>query len=359
MRCGIIGLPQVGKTSIFRVLTHTAAPETHRHGEAQHIGVVEVPDPRLDQLARLFSPAKITYATVEYVDVAALGQDTLKETAYLASLRQVDALFQVVRCFFDDAVPHVRGSVDPERDIKNVELDLLLSDLGVIENRLAKLEKDRKKIQDKDLEREQALLEKARQWVEGENPLRTASWAEDERRRLRGFAFLSEKPMLIVLNLGEEQWGDRERMLQAPAFQALGQRPLTQLIAVCGKLEAELAQMPDAEAVEFLASYGLTEPGRDRLIRATHEILGLISFLTVGEKECRAWSLPRGSTALEAAASIHSDLAKHFIRAEVIEWGKLLEAGSFAAARQKGTLRLEGKDYVVQDGEICHIRHSG
>ena len=359
MRCGIIGLPQVGKTSIFRVLTHAAAPETHRYGEAQHIGVVEVPDPRLDQLAKLFSPPKITYATVEYVDVAALGQDTLKETAYLAQLRQVDALFHVVRCFADDAVPHIKGSVDPQRDISSVELDLLLSDLGVIENRLAKLEKDRKKIQDMELEREQALLEKASQWLEGDNPLRAAPWTEEEQKRLKGFAFLSEKPMLIVLNLGEEQWGDRERMLQEPAFQTLGQRPQTQLITVCGKLEAELAQMPDTEAADFLASYGLAEPGRDRLIRATHEILGLISFLTVGEKECRAWSIPRASTALDAAASIHSDLAKHFIRAEVIEWQKLLEAESLAAARQKGTLRLEGKDYVVHDGEIVHIRHSG
>jgi GTP-binding protein YchF len=359
MRCGIIGLPQTGKTSIFRVLTRSLAPDTHRHGETQHIGVVEVPDFRLDRLAALFSPQKITYATVEYVDVAALGEESLKETAYLSALRQVDALFHVVRCFADDTVPHSKGSVDPHRDLASVELDLILSDLAVIENRLAKLEKDRRKIQDKELEIEQALLERARQWVESDRPLRAASWTPQERKRLKGFAFLSEKPMLLVLNVGEEQVSQSDQILSDPQVAAFRQQPQTQALVVCGKLEAELAQMPESEAKDFLLSYGLSEPGRDRLIRATHEILGLICFLTVGEKECRAWSIPRDSTAVEAAAAIHSDLAKHFIRAEVIPWDQLLEAGSLAAARQRGTLRLEGKDYVVHDGEIVHIRHSG
>ena len=359
MRCGIIGLPQVGKTSIFRVLTHAAAPESHRHGEVEHIGVVEVPDARLDRGSQMVETKKTTYATVEYVDVAALGQETLKETAYLASLRQMDGLFHVVRCFANDTVPHVKGSVDPHRDLASVELDLILTDLGVVENRLAKLEKDRKKIPDKELEYEQAALEKARQWLESGSPLRTGVWSEDEKKRWKGFAFLSAKPMLVVLNIGEDQMDQREELLRDPQLAPLCHRPQTQGIVVCGKLEAELAQMAEAEAAEFLSSYGLSQPGRDRLIRATHEILGLIVFLTLGEKECRAWSIRSGSTAVQAAGAIHSDLAKHFIRAEVIAWDEWLAAGGFAGARQKGLLRLEGKDYIIQDGDVVTIRHSG
>jgi ribosome-binding ATPase len=359
MRCGIIGLPQVGKTSIFRVLTRAAAPESHRHGEVEHIGVVEVPDARLDIGSKMVATKKTVYTTVEYVDVAAIGQDTLKETAYLASLRQMDALFHVVRCFTDDTVSHVKGSIDPHRDLASLELDLILSDLAVVENRLAKLEKDRKKIQEKDLEFEQIVLEKARQWLETGAPLRAGTWTADEKKRLKGFTFLSGKPMLVVLNIGEDQMSRREEFLRDPQLQPLLDRPQTQAIVVCGKLEAELAQMADAEAAEFLASYGLSEPGRDRLIRATHEILGLIVFLTFGEKECRAWSIPRGSTAVEAAGAIHSDLAKHFIRAEVTAWDHWLAEDGFAGARQKGLLRLEGKEYIVQDGDVITIRHSG
>jgi hypothetical protein len=359
MRCGIIGLPQVGKTSLFRTLTRTAAEDSHRRAEAQHVGVATVPDPRLDRLAKRFQPAKVTRAAFEYVDVAAIGQDTLKETTYLKNLREVDALMHVVRLFAEESVPHVKGGIDPQRDISGVELDLVLSDLGVVENRLARLEKDLKKIKNPTLEREQALLEKARQWLETGKPLREAEWTEQEKRDLRGFAFLSQKPMLIVLNVGEQDAGRMEEVVRSAGFDPEALRPNTLATAVSGKLEAELALMSEAEAAEFSKSYGLAESGTERLTRATFALLGLIVFFTVGEKECRAWSIRRGATAVEAAATIHSDFEKHFIRAEVVPWDQLLEAGSLAAARQKGVLRLEGKDYVVQDGEICHIRHSG
>jgi GTP-binding protein YchF len=358
MRCGIIGLPQVGKTSIFRVLTHAPAAEGHRRPDGQ-VGVARVPDSRLDQLAKLIPPDKLTYATVECVDLPAIAKETLQQPNYLNQLRQMDALLHVVRVFGDDTVPHDKGSVDPVRDIGDVELELILNDLSIIENRLARIEKDRKKINTPDLEKEQAVIEKAKRVLEENTPLRAADWTEEENKRLRGFTFLSDKPMLIVLNVGEEQVADRDKILNDPALKPLWSRPQTKATVVCGKLEAELAMMSDAEAQEFLGSYGLTESGLVRLIRAAHELLGLIVFFTVGEKECRAWNIPRGATAQQAAGAIHSDLEKHFIRAEVIPWDQLLDAGDFATARQRGTLRLEGKEYIVKDGEIVHIRHSG
>lgn len=359
MRCGIIGLPQAGKTSIFRVLTHAPQAESHHGKDAQRVGIARVPDKRLDQLVPLFSPKKTVYATVECVDVAPIGEDTLRETAYLAALKQTDALLHVVRVFADETVPHVKSSIDPARDVADVDLELILTDLGVIENRLARIEKDRKKSQNAELAREQELLARAKQVLEENRPLRAEAWTEEEKKRLRGFAFLSEKPMLLVFNVGEDQAARGDEILNDPQLKPLCSRPGTLAVAVCAKLEAELAMLSEAEAADFLASYGLREPGRDRLVRAAHALLGLIVFFTVGEEECRAWSIRRGATAQQAAGVIHSDLEKHFIRAEVIRWDELLEAGSLAAARQKGTLRLEGKDYIVQDGEIVHIRHSG
>jgi ribosome-binding ATPase len=356
MKCGIIGLSQAGKTSIFRVLTHAPAAESR---QAQQLGIARVPDSRLDQLARLYTPKKTTYATVECVDVAAIGKDTLRETAYLTALKQTDALLHVVRTFPDETVPHVKGSVDPVRDISDVDLELILTDLDVIENRLARIEKDRKKLQSPELGREQELLERAKKVLDDNRPLRSEEWTEAERKQLRGFTFLSEKPMLIVFNVGEGEAARGDEMLNHATLKPLWNRPGTLAVAVCAKLEAELAMMSEEEATEFLASYGLKEPGRVRLVRAAHALLGLIVFFTVGEEECRSWNIRRGSTAQQAAGAIHSDLEKHFIRAEVIPWDQLLEAGSMAEARQRATLRLEGKEYIVKDGEIVHIRHSG
>ena len=359
MKCGIIGLPQAGKSSIFRVLTHAPEIEAHQAKDAQRVGIARVPDRRLDQLLPLFSPKKTIYATVECVDVAPIGEDTLRETAYLTALKQTDALLHVVRVFQDDTVPHLKGSIDAARDISDVDLELILTDLSVIENRLARIEKDRKKGQSSELAREQELLERAKKILEENRPLRSGDWSEEEKKRLRGFTFLSEKPMLIVFNIGEDQAAQGDTILNDAKLKQLWDRPGTSAVAVCGKLEAELAMMSEEEAKDFMASYGLEEPGRDRLVRAAHALLGLIVFFTVGEEECRSWNVRRGATAQQAAGVIHSDLEKHFIRAEVIRWDQLLEAGSMAAARQKGTLRLEGKDYIVQDGDICHIRHSG
>jgi ribosome-binding ATPase len=360
MKSGIIGLPQVGKSSLFKILTKAQVSERANPREA-HLGVATVPDDRLDRLATLYSPKKTIHATIQYVDVAAIGQEALKGADYLGSLRQVESLTHVVRTFDDPSIPHAAGDIDPIRDIKNVEFDLMVSDLGQIEKRLERLEKDLKKMRSADLEKENDLLKRAKAFLETEKPLREMEMTKEDKKLLRGFMFLSEKPILYVLNISEstDLGKDLEAAVAKFGLTEIAAKPNTGATAVCGKVEAELADMSDEDAAEFLSSYNLTESGLSRLIRKTYELLGLISFLTVGEDECRAWTINRGMRAVEAAGAIHSDLEKHFIRAETIHWDKLLEAGSEAVARSQGTLRLEGKDYIVQDGDVMHIRHSG
>jgi ribosome-binding ATPase len=361
MKTGIIGLPQVGKTSLFRILTKVNLSEqAYSNPREAHIGVAKVPDERLDKLAALYNPKKLTHASVEYVDVGAIGQDALKETAYVGHLRQVDALIHVLRAFESDEIPHI-GPIDPLRDIKNVEFDLMVSDLGQIEKRLERLEKDLKKMKTPELEKENELLIKAKAQIEAEKPLREMEMTPEDKKRIRGFMFLSEKPILYVLNIGEstELGKDLEGAVAKYKLTEVAARPNAGASAICGKVEAELAEMSDEDAAEFLGSYGLTESGLSRLIRNSYHLLGLISFFTAGEDECRAWTIPVNTRAQNAAGAIHSDLEKHFIRAETIRWDQLLEAGSEANARAKGTLRLEGKDYIVQDGDVMHIRHSG
>jgi ribosome-binding ATPase len=361
MKTGIIGLPQVGKTSLFRILTKVnLSDQAYSNPREAHIGVAKVPDERLDQLAALYNPKKLTHASVEYVDVGAIGQDALKETAYIGHLRQVDALIHVLRAFESDEIPHI-GSIDPLRDIKNVEFDLMVSDLGQIEKRLERLEKDLKKMKTPELEKENELLIQAKAQIEAEKPLREMEMTPEDKKRIRGFMFLSEKPILYILNIGEstELGKDLEAAVAKYNLTGVAARPNAGASAICGKVEAELAEMSDEDAAEFLGSYGLTDSGLSRLIRKSYHLLGLISFFTAGEDECRAWTIPVNMRAQNAAGAIHSDLEKHFIRAETIRWDQLLEAGSEANARAKGTLRLEGKDYIVQDGDVMHIRHSG
>src|SRR5438477_943153 len=361
MKTGIIGLPQVGKSSLFRILTKAQLSD---HAFANpleaHVGVAKVPDDRLDRLAALYNPKKLIHASVEYVDVGAIGQAALKETAYIGHLRQVDALVHVVRAFDDPAIPHV-GPIDPLRDIETVEFDLMVSDLGQIEKRLERLEKDLKKMRTPELEKENELLLRAKSHLESERPLREMEMTPEDKKRIRGFMFISEKPILYVLNINEsaELGKELESAVAKYKLTEVASRPNAAATAICGKVEAELSEMTDADAAEFLSSYGLKESGLARLIRATYALLGLISFFTTGEDECRAWTIPIHTRAVEAAGTIHSDLEKHFIRADPIRWDQLLEAGCEANARARGTLRLEGKDYIVQDGDVMHIRHSG
>src|SRR5438067_10853945 len=360
MKTGIIGLPQVGKTSLFTILTKASLSSAKSNPRDAHIGVAKVPDDRLDRLAAQCNPKKLTHAAVEYVDFGAIGQDALKESGYIGHLRNVDAIAHVVRAFEDDSVPHA-GPIDPLRDIKNVEFDLMVSDLGQIEKRLERVEKDLKKMRSADLEKEFDLLKRAKSHLESERPLREMEMTPEDKKRLRGFMFLSEKPILYVLNISEsgELGKDLAEAISKYKLTEVASRPSAAAAAICGKVEAELSEMSDADAAEFLSSYGLKESGLARLIRASSSLLGLLSFFTTGEDVCRAWMIPLNTRAVEAAGTIHSDLEKHFIRAETIRWDQLLEAGSEANARARGTLRLEGKDYIVQDGDVMHIRHSG
>ncbi|MGH9579848.1 MAG: redox-regulated ATPase YchF [Terriglobales bacterium] len=359
MKTGIIGLPQAGKTSLFKILTkaHLGA---HANPREAHLGVARVPDERLDRLAALYQPRQTVHASLEYVDVAAIGQEALKETAYATALRGVDALAHVVRAFDDPAIAHV-GEMNPLGDVRHVDFDLMVNDLGQLEKRLERVEKDLKKIKSQEGVREHELLLKAKAHLESERPLREMEMTPEDKKRLRGFQLLSEKPLLVVLNVTEtpELGSGLEAAAARHGLEETAAKANTAVTAICGKVEAELAEMEDAEAAEFLSSYGLKESGLVRLIRTTYELLGLISFFTVGEDECRAWTVARGSRAVEAAGAIHSDLEKHFIRAETIRWDHLLEAGSEAGARAQGTLRLEGKDYEVKDGDVVHVRHSG
>jgi len=352
MQTGIIGLPQVGKTSLFRILTR-AKVEARSAPNQAHVGIARVPDARVAKLAEVFKPKKITYATIEYVDIGGLQKDREKNSASLVPLREADALAHVVRLFENPAVPHEGGSLDAIRDIVNVDLELILNDLEQASKRMERLEKDIKKKKDPLLEAELQVLTRCRQALEAETPLRELEFTPAERKMLTGFMFLTQKPMIYVLNLGDD------RVVQKYKLEKLSTKPRTAVVPFCGKIEAELAELEDAEAAEMMKAYGLAESGRDRLIQATYRPLGLISFLTCGEPECRAWTIERGMTAQEAAGAIHSDIQKNFIKADVVNWEDLLKAGSFAAAREKAQVRLEGKEYIVQDGDVILFRHGG
>jgi len=355
MKTAIIGLPMTGKTSLFTILTGVHQ-ETRLGSTSVRTGIAKVPDPRLDELARIFEPPKITHATVEYLDMPSISKENLRDPAYVASLRVADAFAHVLRVFDDQSVPHEKGSVDPLRDLEDVEVELVLSDLVVVEKRLERLDKDRKKIKDPNLDREFALLEKCKALLEADTPLRQLELDAEDEKRIRGFQFLSQKPMLYVLNIGE---GDAPRLheIEAQWRARLAGRAHTAVTAVGGKIEAELAELPPAEAGEYLASYGLKESGLVRLISATYALLGLMSFLTAGETEVRAWTIPMESTAVKAAGAIHSDFEKKFIRAEVVNWKNLVDLGGYPGVREKGLLRLEGKEYIVKDGDVLVIRH--
>ncbi len=357
MKLGIIGLPQSGKTTIFNALTRGHQPVTTSGGRFEvHTGVVDVPDERVDRLAALFKPKKTIYAKVTYADIAGLegGAGTAASKggisgALLNQLTQMDGFVQVVRVFEDANVAHPMGSVDPARDIAAMDAELLINDMIAVERKLERLADERKKGGGREkaiIEREMAIFERLSKALAEDIPLRDLDISVEDEKALSGFGLLTRKPMLIVLNLGEGQ--------PAPEIHYPHQK--SRVVALQGRLEMEIAQLPEEEARMFLAEYGIEEPGLNRVIRLSYELLGLQSFFTVGPDEVRAWTIRKGATAVEAAGEIHSDLQKGFIRAEVIPQDELLALGGLAEARAKGRLRLEGKDYVVQDGEIVHIR---
>ncbi len=361
MKIGIIGLPNSGKTTVFNALTRGKAPtEAYSSGRMEvHTAVVQVPDERVDRLAEMFHPKKVTYATVQYTDIAGLargmGEAGGLSGALLNEISQNDALLHVVRAFSDPNVLHPEGDVDPARDIQIMETELLLNDMTIISNRLeriaTRLGKGGDPKERQALAEEKALLERLLAALEEEIPVREVSLSPAEEKFLRGFALLSQKPLLILLNIDD----DADEHV-ADAYRDIIQGEHVAVAALRGKLEAELAQMEPEEAQEFLAEFDIPEPGLNRIIRLSYRLLRVHSFFTVGEDEVRAWTIPVGATALDAAGAIHTDLARGFIRAEVVSFQDLMEAGSLAEARKRGTLRLEGKEYVVQDGDIVHIR---
>jgi GTP-binding protein YchF len=357
MKTAIVGLPMVGKTSLFTILT--GVHESARVGSLEaRVGITKVADARVDALAKLYQPPKITYATVEYLDFPAVSKEALRDPSYLASLRVVDALAHVLRLFESDTVPHEKGSVDPLRDFEDVEMELILSDLVVVEKRMERVDKDRKKIKSPDFDKEFALLERLKSELEANRPLRELEFNDEEEKRIRGFQFLSQKPMLCVLNIGEADVPRMHEIEEQYRTGPLAGKGRTAVTAICGKIEAELAELSQEEAQDYLASYGLKESGLERLISATYALLGLMSFLTAGETEVRAWTIPMNSKAVHAAGAIHSDFEKKFIRAEVVNWKALIDHDGYPGVRDKGLLRLEGKDYIVKDGDVLVIRHS-
>jgi hypothetical protein len=365
VKVGIVGLPQVGKSTIFNLLTGGKADTSSWGGRTEaHIGMAQVPDPRLDRLAEIFNPKKVTYATVEYVDLPGLARgegkaeqgQTRDMEAYLTNLKNVDALLHVIRAFGDPNIPHPEGSVDPRRDVGLFELEMIFSDLAVVERRLERLEKDLKKGRNADLELENAVLLRFKAALEQEQPLRNLELTAQETKRIKGFTFLSAKPVLQVLNLGDE---DAKKVLTAVAefgLDTLANIPNVRFTAVCGKIEAEIAALPEEDARLFMEDLGLSNSGLTRIIQESYSLLGLISYYTAGEPEARAWTIPRQTTAQQAAGVIHTDFERGFIKAEVVAYADMVEMGSFAAARSKGALRLEGKEYIVREGDVILFR---
>jgi ribosome-binding ATPase len=354
MKIGLIGLPRSGKTTLFNLLTGSTIP-TSRYdtGRAElHTGVARVPDPRVDRLSRLFKPKKTTYATFEVVDVAGIekGEHGALEAK---ELRNADALLHVVRAFADDA----RGAADPRRDVLDLELELVLADLDVVDRRLERLGASIKKQRKETEVREYELLGRLKSALERETPLRAADLTADEARIVRGFTFLSQKPILHLVNVEESAIAEGERVAARYGLTEVAARPHTRVGWVSAVIEAEIARLEGDAQQAFLTDLGLAEPAINRVLRECFALLGLVSFFTTGEDEVRAWPIPSGTRAQDAAGAVHSDIARGFIRAEVNAYDELIAVnGSFADLRARGQLRLEGKDYVVRDGEICHFR---
>ncbi len=351
MKLGIIGFPQSGKTTLFNALTRGNAPTTASAGRIEvHTAVVDVPDPRVDKLSAMFKPKKTIYAKVTYADIAGLDSGVAKSGItgqLLNQLSQMDGLIHVVRCFEDGNVPHPSGSVDPARDVTAMDGELLLNDLIAVERKLERLVEERKKGgTDKVLnERQTALFTRLHEILSAEKPLRGVEISSEEEKFLSGFGLLTRKPLLVLLNMGE---GQAEPRIHTGS----------KMVALQGKLEMEIAQLPPADAAIFMSEYGITELSLNRMISISYDLLDQQSFFTVGDDEVRAWTTRRNATAVEAAGEIHTDLAHGFVRAEVIPCQELLELGGMTEAKAKGKLRLEGKEYIVRDGDIVHIRSS-
>ena len=357
MKIGIVGLPYVGKTSLFNALTQSEAETgTYAAKKGWNVGSVKVPDERLGALAEIFNPKRVTPTSIDYVDIAGVSKGDIAlaglEAGVIAELREVDALAHIVRVFEDDAVPHVDGDVDPKRDIETIDIELAFADLGIIDNRLNRLDRELRTQKIPALEHERAVLEGCKGALEGGTAIRELSLSPEDERAIRGYGFLTQKPLLLVLNIGEDELDSAEEIR---AKFAASERQ-TEIITLSARLEMELARLDAEDAEIFRAEMELNESALARVIDASYRTLGLITFFTVVSDELRAWTLKEGMTTLDAAGTIHTDMARGFIRAETIHWADLVDCGSLTQARDDGLLRLEGKDYVVSDGDALTIR---
>jgi GTP-binding protein YchF len=362
MIAGIVGLPNCGKTTLFNALTRGNAEVAAyaQTGAEPNIGMVKVPDNRVDRLSDIYKPKKTSHATVEYIDLPGLPRGSVAEgakvTEFLRRAREVDALVHVVRSFEDSAVPHPAGSVDSVRDVQDLEVELMLSDLSIIEKRLERIEAAIKKGVDREKNMaEQKVLDRFRETLEEEKPLRDLTVSTDEEKLVRGYRFLTLQPQIIVLNVGEQTLGSAElETLSDNIRKAVGETAHVE--TVCARIEMEIGQLSSEEAQLFMEDLNIKASALERLIHACYERLGMISFFTVGEDEVRAWTVMKGISAVRAAGVIHSDIERGFIKAEVVSFDDFMSAGSMANARDHGTLRLEGKEYLVRDGDIIHFK---
>jgi GTP-binding protein YchF len=361
MQLGIVGLPFSGKSTLFQAVTKTHLDPAAAGKTDPHLGVIRVPDARLDRCAAIFKPKSVVHATIELVDVPGLKKGASGTTqftsGFLSAVKTNDALIQVVRLFRNDAVPHPDGSVDPLRDIAAFETEFILADMAILESRIEKIRKQMGRVHDEQMKKELPVLERCLAVLQGEKPLRNEELSPEELHILRTYQLLSLKPMLIALSLDETQQAIRDEEVARVASAKAGLR--TRVVAFFGKIDLEISELSDDEARVFLDEYGIEESALDTLIREAYALLGLQSFLTVGEDECRAWTIRAGMNAQEAAGVIHSDFVNRFIRAEVVHYDDFIAAGgSFSKAKEAGQWRLEGKNYIVKDGDILNIRHS-
>jgi len=362
LRAGIVGLPNVGKSTLFNALTAQSSALAANYPFATiepNVGVVSVPDERLEPLARLVKTEKIVPATVEFLDIAGLVRGASKGEGlgnqFLANIRETDTVVQVVRCFEDENIVHVEGAVDPLRDIETIQIELALADLATVERRREKAQKNLKS-GDKVARQELDVLDKILPALEAGRSARTVALTADERAVARNFFLLTTKPTIYAANVDESALADLDSNSMVNSVREVAAKEAAECVVICAQLEADLVALPPEERIDYLHSLNVTTSGVDQLIKSAYHLLGLMSFLTAGEKEVRAWTIPQGTRAQTAAGTIHSDIERGFIRAEIVSYEELMSAGSYATAREKGLLRLEGKDYIMQEGDVVHFR---